>query len=212
MRRTKPKPMNGRPSMTSKRHPSESYWIGVTGDFSSGKTAFIRSISEYDVTSTDYEIAPESYIAFDYGRIAIDSHLCLDLHGNPGGYSAHGVLRIPRPNLLGVVVLVNSRRPRSFPITRSVISTLSAFRPVPFVVAMNPRPGDYYDPAVVSFMGTMMDGLTPDDLRIVLRVPDEIPIIPCIAIDKTSVKAVLLTLLEKVIEALDAPDETEDPV
>ena len=185
---------------------SETYWIGVTGDFSSGKTAFIRSISEQEVVSVEFDIGMNTKLAFDFGCIFVGKDLYLDLCGNPGAYSADGVLRIQRPNLLGVVVMVNSAVPRSFPVARSPIATLSAYNPVHCIVAANPFEIGHYNPYMKQF-GKSVDGWGIDDLRIILRVPDDIPIIPCVAVDKESVKRVLITLLEKVIEAIDAPDE-----
>ena len=45
-----------------------------------------------------------------------------------------------------------------------------------------------------------------------MRLPDDIPVVPCIATDKESVKNVLIALLEKVIEAIDADEYTEDVI
>ena len=58
----------------------------VTGPFSSGKTEFIRSVSEIDVVSTERKISAETEriketttVAMDFGRISIDRlcDLCL---------------------------------------------------------------------------------------------------------------------------------------
>jgi signal recognition particle receptor subunit beta len=199
--------------VTGKSHRPESCWIGVTGDFNSGKTAFIRSISEQTVVSAEIpaNIGSMPTLAVDRGRIKVDDHLYLDLYGNPGAFSASGIFRVTVPNVLGMIVLVNSADPRFFRVARSLIATLSAFNQFTYVVAANPFQIGVYDPIRQNF-AKPVEGWPIDDLRTALRVPDEIPIIPCIAIDNTSVKAVLIALLEKVIEALDASDETEDPV
>lgn len=51
----------------------------VTGPFSAGKTAFIQSISEIDVVSTERKISREderiketTTVAMDFGRITVD--------------------------------------------------------------------------------------------------------------------------------------------
>jgi signal recognition particle receptor subunit beta len=185
----------------------ETYWIGVTGDFASGKTALIRSISEQVVVSVEYDIGINSEIAFDFGRIKVDENLCLDLHGNPGAYSSSGILKIPKSGLLGLIVMINTAEPRSFRGVRSILETLRAYYPVPYVVAANPYE-IHYDPDTQQ-LSRSIEGWPIDDLRTMMRLPDEIPIMPCIAVDRASVKAVLIALLEKVIEAIDAPDEAE---
>jgi signal recognition particle receptor subunit beta len=47
----------------------------------------------------------------------------------------------------------------------------------------------------------------PEDLRIALRIPAHIPIVPCAAWHVQSVTDVLLTLFEMVLEELN-PDQT----
>jgi hypothetical protein len=45
-------------------------------------------------------------------------------------------------------------------------------------------------------------------MRIVLHIPPEIPITPCVATDKKSVANVLIALCEEVLREIDA-DEAE---
>jgi signal recognition particle receptor subunit beta len=40
-----------------------------------------------------------------------------------------------------------------------------------------------------------------DDLRLALDIPPEIPVVPCVATDKESVKRVLVALLDEVLKA-----------
>ena len=65
--------------------------IVVTGPFNSGKTEFIRSVSEIDVVSTERRISAEmekvketTTVAMDFGRITVDEDLILFLFGTPG--------------------------------------------------------------------------------------------------------------------------------
>ncbi len=62
----------------------------ITGPYASGKTEFIRSISEIDVVSTDTKVSEGTYeatvkdqttVAMDFGRITIDDDLVLYLFG-----------------------------------------------------------------------------------------------------------------------------------
>ena len=63
----------------------------VTGPFNAGKTAFIQSVSEIDVVSTERKISTEAErvketttVAMDFGRITVDDDLVLYLFGTPG--------------------------------------------------------------------------------------------------------------------------------
>ncbi len=60
----------------------------VTGPFNSGKTAFIQSVSEIDVVSTERKISTEAEriketttVAMDFGRITVDDDLVLYFRG-----------------------------------------------------------------------------------------------------------------------------------
>ena len=64
----------------------------ITGPFSSGKTEFIRSISEIDVVSTERgiltgtqeaDVKQETTVAMDFGRITVDNDLVLYLFVRP---------------------------------------------------------------------------------------------------------------------------------
>ncbi len=64
----------------------------ITGPFNSGKTEFVRSISEIDVVSTERKLTSEAErdvkedttVAMDFGRITVDNDLVLYLFGTPG--------------------------------------------------------------------------------------------------------------------------------
>lgn len=181
---------------------SDNVWIGIAGHFGSGKTEFNRRLSESEVVSIESltlnnELAEVIYhrsfnhrsIAFDFGRIAFDENRYLYLIGEPGGLPGGSILTIDLPNLLGVVMMVNSTLPEWFHIARSFISRFDIYCPVPFIVACNKQDRD--------------TAWSPEDLRIVLRVPAHIPVVPCVAKDKESVKQVMLILLEHIQHTLN---------
>ena len=69
---------------------SNLYKIIVTGPFNSGKTAFISTISdiavvttERKITTEDRGIKAETTVAMDYGRVELDGKV-LHLNGTPG--------------------------------------------------------------------------------------------------------------------------------
>jgi small GTP-binding protein len=187
------------PSRNRRKHGGTAVKIVVTGPFSAGKTTLIRTISEITVLSTEKDITDhtksrkaETTVAMDFGRITIDRDLVLYLFGTPGQDRFDFMWEILGEGMLGYILLVDAERPDSL---EEAVGILAAFRKmarVPFVVALNRAPG-----------------LEPSDegkVRDALELGDEIPVVPCDATDRESVKAVLLALLYSVVDQLDAAE------
>jgi small GTP-binding protein len=170
----------------------------VTGPFSSGKTEFIRSISEIDVVSTEREITSEAErmekaattVAMDFGRITVDDDLVLYLFGTPGQRRFDFMWEILAEGMLGFIVMVDSSKPETFREAKSILETFRAYAPTPYVVAANKQDHD--------------EAWNTDDLRIALRIEDGIKLLPCVARDKESVKNVLLELLYSILEEMES--------
>lgn len=172
----------------------------ITGPFSSGKTEFIKTISEIDVVSTERSITPDSVesqeksettVAMDFGRITVDNDLVLYLFGTPGQRRFDFMWEILAEGMLGFVVMVDSSKPETFREARSILETFRAYAPTPYVVSANKQ-----DHA---------DAWKPEDLRIALRIEDEnVKLLPCIATDIEYVREVLLELLYSILEEMDS--------
>jgi uncharacterized protein len=170
----------------------------ITGPFSSGKTEFIRSISEIDVVSTEAGITSQAEravkeattVAMDFGRITVDDDLVLYLFGTPGQRRFDFMWEILAEGMLGFVVMVDSTKPETFREAKSILETFRAYAPTPYVVAANKQ--------------DMKDAWNTDDLRIALRIEEGVKLLPCVASDKESVKTVLLELLYSILEEMDS--------
>lgn len=165
----------------------------ITGPFNAGKTAFISSVSEIDVVSTEREITDETSrvkkqttVAMDFGRITVDEELILYLFGTPGQKRFDFMWEILSEGMLGFVVLVDSVRPETFREARRILGIFRNYATTPYVVAANKQ--------------DMADAWSPEDLRIALRVRPDIKLLPCIATDKESVKTVLIELLYTILD------------
>ena len=188
--------MSTRPNR--RKHAGTAVKIVVTGPFSAGKTTLIRTISEITVLSTEQDITDDSKsrkaattVAMDFGRITIDRDLVLYLFGTPGQHRFDFMWEILGEGMLGYILLVDSSRPDSLD---EAVGILAAFRKmvrVPFVVALNRSAG--------------MDPADEDRIRAVLELEEDVPVVPCDATDRESVKAVLLALLFAVVDQIDAP-------
>jgi len=170
--------------------------IVVTGPFSAGKTEFIQCISEIDVVSTERKISrPEervknqTTVAMDFGRISVADDLVLYLFGTPGQRRFDFMWEILAEGMLGFVVMLDSVRPETFREARSILDTFRAYAPVPYVVAANKQ--------------DLEDAWSPEDLRIALRIPRDVKVLPCVANNRDSVQQVLLELLFSVLELMD---------
>jgi signal recognition particle receptor subunit beta len=165
----------------------------VTGPFSSGKTSFIGSVSEIAVVRTERKITDETRsvkqattVAMDFGRITIDKDLVLYLFGTPGQKRFDFMWEILSEGMLGFVVLVDSTRPETFHEARRILDTFRGYSDTPFVVAANKQDDE--------------DAWPPEDLKIALELDANVRVLPCIANDKESVKAILLELLYVILD------------
>jgi small GTP-binding protein len=168
----------------------------VTGPFNAGKTEFIKSVSEIDVVSTERKITSESEkiketttVAMDFGRITVDEDLVLYLFGTPGQKRFDFMWEILSEGMLGFVVMVDSTRPETFREARSILETFRAYAPTPYIVAANKQ-----DKA---------DAWDVLDMKLALRLDAKVKILPCVAVNKESVKTVLLELLYSILAEME---------
>ncbi len=170
----------------------------ITGPFSSGKTEFIRSISEIEVVSTERGIREDTAeakekeattVAMDFGRITVDDDLVLYLFGTPGQRRFDFMWEILAEGMLGFIVMVDSTKPETFREAKSILETFRAYAPTPYVVAANKQ--------------DLPDAWEPEDLRIALRIDPEVKLLPCVAQQRDSVRDVLLELLYTILEEME---------
>ncbi len=176
----------------------------VTGPFNSGKTAFIRSVSEIDVVSTERKITTRenrvketTTVAMDFGRITVDEDLVLYLFGTPGQKRFDFMWEILSEGMLGFVVMVDSTRPETFREARSILETFRAYAPTPYVVAANKQ--------------DCADAWELEDMRIALRLDSKVKLLPCVALKKEDVKNVLLELLYSILESVEEKERKRKP-
>ena len=171
--------------------------IVVTGPFAAGKTTLIRTISEITVLSTEKGITDETRsrktdttVAMDFGRITIDRDLVLYLFGTPGQDRFDFMWEILGEGMLGYVLLVDASRPDSLDEAMGILDAFRRMARVPFVVGLNRAEG--------------MDEAEEERVRKTLDLDPDVPVVPCDATDRESVKSVLLALLYAVVESLDS--------
>jgi hypothetical protein len=171
--------------------------IVVTGPFAAGKTTLIRTISEITVLSTEQSVTDETStrksdttVAMDFGRITIDRDLVLYLFGTPGQERFDFMWEILGEGMLGYVLLVDVARPESLDEAAGILEAFRRMARVPFVVALNRADG--------------LDESEEARVREALSIEPHVAVLPCNAVDRESVKAVLLALLYAVVDTIDA--------
>lgn len=166
--------------------------IVVTGAYAAGKTHFIRSISEIDPVSTEYAVSDpverlqkqETTVALDFGIITINDDLALYLFGTPGQERFDFMWEHLSIGCLGYVLMVDSCRPAHFEESQRLLSRFQTITDAPFVVAANKQD----DPTALPI----------SYIRKRFQLASHIPVVPCVATDRASVKAVLVALIEHI--------------
>ena len=178
--------------------------IVVGGGFGVGKTTFIGAISEIDPLTTEATITEAAVgvdldagggslnegkttttVALDFGRITLDPSIVLYLFGTPGQDRFSFLWDDLVEGAIGAVVLVD---------TRDIAACFPAIdffedRSVPFLVAVN----DFSDARLYD----------RDEIREALGVHDAVPLITCDARLRTSVKDVLVALMDEILLQYD---------
>lgn len=163
----------------------------ITGPSSALRRTFIQSISEIEVVSNDRRVRLENEratVAMDYGQISVDSDLVIYLFGSPGERHFAYVWEALTEGMLGFVLLIDGNQPSSFREAKAILENFMAYSPVPFVIAVEDSTDDAWQ---------------PNDVRIALRLPHYVKVLPCAVSDHQSVKNVLLELSYLIFDASD---------
>ena len=165
----------------------EPFKLAITGAFNTGKTTFVRSLSEIDVVDTDrattspaeQRVKSTTTVAMDYGRINIDQWV-VRLFGTPGQARFDFMREILTKGVDGVLVLVDASDPATIDTAASIIAQ---FRGEPFALG------------VVMNKSDLKAEVSADVLRQQLELPDRVKIYTSVATDRESVRQVVRQFL-----------------
>jgi uncharacterized protein len=164
----------------------------VTGPPSSGKTAFIRAVSEISVLSTERPLSAtsargETSVSMDFGRITVGDGLVLYLFGTPIQDSP-GPWEALADGLMGFVVLADGANRSSMVEAARAVALLADSPGMPFVVGLT-----HVEPR---------DRKAESEGRTTLAVPPAVPVLGLDARDRAHVREVLLALMAEVLRTI----------
>ncbi|MGC9357020.1 MAG: GTP-binding protein [Anaerolineae bacterium] len=167
----------------------KAYKILVTGTFNAGKTAFVRSASDIDIVTTERRITePETAqvkeqttVAMDYGQTLMGEVL-LHLYGTPGQDRFEFMWQILTVDADVLLVLIDSEDRGSLMKALQIQRLLRKQVSAPYIVVANKQDSRH--------------ALSLDEIRRLLKLPKEVPVIPCVAHDRESVREVLRRTLD----------------
>lgn len=165
-----------------------SYKIVVTGPFNSGKTEFIKTISDIEVVSTERKITTEdrgikaeTTVAMDYGRAKLGEDT-LYLYGTPGQTRFDFMWEILSSEMNAFIVLVDATDRPSFPEAAELVEQFSSFVNVPHLIVANKT--------------DLAGGASLTEVRRETKAGGDITVMPCVALKKSSVRQVMLQMVE----------------
>jgi uncharacterized protein len=155
--------------------------ILVTGPFNAGKSSFVKKISKNSV-SVDRKALGQvpTTIAMDIGHMEYKGFVA-DVFGTPGQERFDLVLDILSKEAVGAFILVDSTAPKTFARAKEMMRRCKA-EAIPKVIVANKQDLD--------------DSLSPNEIRKVMNIDNNTPIIPVSLHEDEGVKDALDALLE----------------
>jgi uncharacterized protein len=117
--------------------------IAIAGAVGSGKTSFVRAISEIDVVDTERFATDETgllklttTVAFDFGRLTLNSGQILHLYGTPGQFRFDFMWDILLERVHAYIFLVDAHRPQDFRASRRILNFMKLKTQMPMLIGL----------------------------------------------------------------------------
>ena len=142
--------------------------ILVTGSFGSGKTTFVRTLSEIDPLLTEKKISEPSEVkgdkttttvAMDMGKLLIGDDIEIHLFATPGQERFDFMLDILKKGIIGGIVLVDATNPKSAEVAERFAERIKTSYDIPllFCVTKTDMPGAKSLEQIKAYLGNFED-------------------------------------------------------
>ncbi|MEM0223131.1 MAG: ATP/GTP-binding protein [Thermofilum sp.] len=165
--------------------------ILVSGPYASGKTTFVKTVSQYVLqtevpVSNPREAQTKQYttVAFDYGKLVLDGYE-IYLFGTPGQTRLQFMWRILSTGMHGYVFIVDGSSPVEVIRGRTLYEYMKSLGEYPHVIAVNKQ--------------DVKGAVPPHKAAEIFRANSSI-VMPLTAYDKESAMAVLRRLIRLIAE------------
>jgi uncharacterized protein len=147
----------------------------VAGAPGSGKSTFVRTISETEVidterTATDRTslLKKKTTVAFDYGRYMFGSSLEVQIYGTPGQARFNFMWDYLIKNAHSYIVLVAAHRPNDFHYARQIISFMNQRVRIPILIGITHTdyPGVCSTEEIMTKLGYINDRYRPSVMNV----------------------------------------------
>ena len=115
----------------------------VAGAPGSGKSTFVRTISEIEVIETERSatdnislLKKKTTVAFDYGRFTFGSSLEMQIYGTPGQARFNFMWDYLIKSAHSYIVLVAAHRPNDFHYARQILSYMNQRVKLPMIIGL----------------------------------------------------------------------------
>ncbi|MCU0532698.1 MAG: ATP/GTP-binding protein [Hydrococcus sp. Prado102] len=120
--------------------------IAIAGTVGVGKTSFVRAVSEIDVVETERYATDATAllkltttVAFDFGRLTLNSGQILHLYGTPGQFRFDFMWDILLERVHACIFLVNAQRPQDLRASRRILNFVKLKTQMPMIIALTHR-------------------------------------------------------------------------
>ena len=153
--------------------------ILVTGPYNAGKSSFVHAVSNKAISVDRLGTT----VALDHGKVEYKG-FTIDIFGTPGQERFDPLLKVLGSEALGVILVVDSTKPETFPRAKQLLEKTTRFG-LPYVVAANKQ--------------DLPNALKPEEIRRLMHLPEDVPIIPTVATKGIGVYEVLDALIRLLI-------------
>jgi len=115
----------------------------ITGPVGSGKSTFIRSVSEIDVVDTDKKATDETKnlkekttVAMDFGKLRFSPEFAVHLYGTPGQERFDFMWDLLIRKAHAYILLVAANQPREFRSARRIMSFMNQRAQIPMMIGI----------------------------------------------------------------------------